>query len=145
MNKVLIFIAFFSFLSDSFSQNPEIIQLAQRITWDIHDDSLKVIAICHWMIDNISYDRNNAALNEYYKLKEQQKKTFDVFKDKESILLPLRKSKSYFEVSIKFYGKIYYKTGELNADNIKYDASKIKETDHEIEMIELYFKQTNRR
>lgn len=339
MNKVLIFIAFFSLLSDSFSQNPEIIQLAQLITKDTQDDSLKVVAISNWLIDNIAYDmksyelwnkglklgdevtdillinknkkaicsgysnffkvlcninkiqaevingyalglgyetteqipidrdnhawnavkihnrwylmditwadnndgtydaeylwadpsvfikkhlpddpfwqflddpvsldcfinskncndklitnsnngqhiteefkldsiertynyfkraigfnqdnielirqvayffllRGDDALNEYYKLKEQQKKTFDVFKDKESILLLLRKSKSYFEASIKFYGKIYYKKGELNADNIKYDASKIKETDHEIEMIELYFKQTKRR
>ena len=331
MNKVLIFIAFFSFLSNGFSQNSDVVQLAQRITKDTQDDSLKVVAISHWMIDNISYDRINAALDDpkdeasdvniivkrkkaicegyanlfkslctlnsinaeiivgyglsfesemnynnksnhgwnavkihnswylmditwadnddgtcdaeylwadpsvfiekhlpedpfwqlldnpvslhcfingknctdklilksdygqhiteefkldsiertynyfkraigfnndnleiigqaayfflqrgkdalkaYYELKEQQKKTFDVFIDKELVLDPLKKAKRCFEASIKFYGKIYNKKGELNSVNIKYGTSKIKETDQEIEMIELYFKQINR-
>ena len=334
MSKVLIFIAFFSFLSNGFSQNSDVVQLAQRITKDTQDDSLKVVAIYQWMMDNISYDRINAALDdpkdeasdvniivkrkeaicigyanlfkllcvlnnikaeiingyalglgyettgqipmdkanhawnavkinnrwylmditwadnndriynaeylwanpsvfiekhlsedpfwqlldnpvdlhcfingknctdklilksnygqhvneefkldsiertynyfkrairfnndnleiiaqaayfflirgndalkEYYELKEQQKKTFDVFINKELVLNPLKKAKNCFEAAIKFYGKIYNKKGELNTVNIKYGASKIKETDQEIEMIELYFKQANR-
>ncbi len=57
--RLLFTLLFCCLLNIAFSQNNEIEALAKRITYGIENDSLKVVAICKWLMDNIEYDWDN--------------------------------------------------------------------------------------
>lgn len=84
-------------------------------------------------------ERADDALNSYFILKNQQMKTFDVFKDIDSIILPLKLAKNYYEASNSLYIKITNAKANFKTVNIKHNNSKILEIEREIELVKLFF------
>lgn len=56
MIKYYLLVIFSFLLPRIHGQNPELVALANQLTKGLTDDSLKVVAISDWIIDNISYD-----------------------------------------------------------------------------------------
>ena len=64
MRKYCLLIIFSFILPSIYGQNPELVALANQLTKGLTDDSLKVVAISDWIIDNISYDWDS--YNDFY-------------------------------------------------------------------------------
>lgn len=77
MIKYYLLVIFSFLLPRIHGQNPELVALANQLTKGLTDDSLKVVAISDWIIDNISYDWDS--YNDFYlKSKPMPDKCYNV-------------------------------------------------------------------